>query len=57
MCMLDKFATLAQLVERHFCKVDVPSSNLGGGSIEKHLYGVFLIEPPSDQTALVTHQI
>ena len=25
-------ATLAQLVERHFCKVDVPSSNLGGGS-------------------------
>ncbi|GEM_PF-379850 len=26
------FATLAQLVERQFCKLDVPSSNLGGGS-------------------------
>ena len=25
-------AALAQLVERHFCKVDVPSSNPGGGS-------------------------
>ena len=25
-------AALAQLVERHFCKVDVVSSNLTGGS-------------------------
>ena len=28
-----RYATLAQLVERHFCKVDVVSSNLTGGSI------------------------
>jgi hypothetical protein len=27
-----KRATLAQLVERHFCKVDVVSSSLTGGS-------------------------
>ena len=30
--LIVSFATLAQLVERHFCKVDVPSSSLGGGS-------------------------
>ena len=27
------FATLAQLVEQHFCKVTVPGSSPGGGSM------------------------
>ena len=29
------FATVAQLVEQEFCKLQVPSSNLGCGTIKK----------------------
>ncbi len=31
-------AALAQLVEQHFCKVKVPSSNLGSGSKKFDLF-------------------
>lgn len=34
-------AALAQLVEQHFCKVKVPSSNLGSGSKIKPRKGFY----------------
>ena len=39
-----KYAGIAQLVERHFCKVDVRGSNPRAGSREKYpnLLGYFL---------------
>ena len=43
-------ATLAQLVERHFCKVDVPGSSPGGGSMGS--YGSSLTRLAVNQPAL-----
>ena len=42
-------AALAQLVEQQFCKLKVPSSNLGSGSLKKkttHMSGFLFYSSP-----------